>query len=52
MYESTSTNPDGFFADVASSSAACSVRVALRVRPLLPREIFENSRNCVDVNQD
>lgn len=33
-------NESGFFADT-SNQAACSVRVALRVRPLIKREIFE-----------
>jgi len=31
-------NPEGFFAESASSGGACSVRVALRVRPLIARE--------------
>ena len=42
-------NPDGFFADVISNQAAVSVRVALRVRPLNPREVHENSKICLDV---
>lgn len=46
----TLTNPDGFFSDLSSTQTAVSVRVALRVRPLLPREIYENSKICVDVN--
>ena len=36
----TQPNPDGFFAET-SSQAACSVRVALRVRPLIKKELFE-----------
>ncbi len=36
---------DGFF--VESGGNQCSVRVALRVRPLIEREIVENSRVCV-----
>lgn len=36
----TQPNPDGFFADT-KNQAACSVRVALRVRPLIKKEQFE-----------
>lgn len=39
-YEETRPNPDGFFADT-NNQAACSVRVALRVRPLIKKETFE-----------
>ena len=38
--EETQPNPDGFFADT-KNQAACSVRVALRVRPLIKKELFE-----------
>ena len=38
--EMTQPNPDGFFADT-QNQAACSVRVALRVRPLIKKELFE-----------
>lgn len=48
----TPTNPDGFFADVESNSAAVSVRVALRVRPLNAREVHENSKVCVEVSSN
>ena len=40
IYEETQLNPDGFFSDI-SSQAACSVRVALRVRPLIRKESHE-----------
>ena len=46
--EYTQPNPDGFFADT-SNSAACSVRVALRVRPLITKEQFE--RTIVNANE-
>ena len=39
-YEETQPIPDGFFADT-NNQAACSVRVALRVRPLIKKETFE-----------
>ena len=43
---------DGFFADISSTQAAVSVRVALRVRPLNARELHENSKVCVSVNKN
>ena len=49
--EETAPNPDGLFADLDSSQTAVSVRVALRVRPLLERELIEKSKVCVDVNR-
>ena len=42
------TNKQGFFNDIAAQSA-CSVQVAVRVRPPLPREIQDNSKVCVEV---
>jgi hypothetical protein len=38
IIEETKPNPDGFFYET-NDSGACSVRVALRVRPLIAREI-------------
>ena len=49
MITTTEPNPDGFFADIQNSQA-CSVRVALRVRPLSDKEIFEKSRVCITAN--
>lgn len=42
----TQPNPDGFFAET-SDAGACSVRVALRVRPLIAHEI-EGGKICVE----
>jgi hypothetical protein len=42
---------DGFFADLGPS-AACSVRVAVKVRPLFGREIAENQKVVIDVQGD
>jgi len=39
-YVEAQANPEGFFADT-NNQAACSVRVALRIRPLIKRETFE-----------
>lgn len=62
-YEETQTNPDGFFVDTKSAvifqilphiaisfvylQSACSVRVALRVRPLVGRELYESPNICI-----
>ena len=58
QYQETQLNPDGFFADT-NSQAACSVRVALRVRPLIKKEAFEKqivkaqeSQNTVTIGAD
>ena len=37
-------NPNGFFADYTSGSGACSVAVAVRVRPFVGRELTEGTR--------
>ena len=47
----TQPNPDGFFADTGDANA-CSVRVALRVRPLIGKELYERSTICVRVRED
>eukprot|EP01022_Parablepharisma_sp_SALTPOND_P008805 TRINITY_DN136_c0_g1_i4.p1 TRINITY_DN136_c0_g1~~TRINITY_DN136_c0_g1_i4.p1 ORF type:complete len:1048 (+),score=173.01 TRINITY_DN136_c0_g1_i4:87-3146(+) len=39
-------NPDGFFNENASKGS-CSVRVAVRVRPLLPKELAAGDSSCV-----
>jgi hypothetical protein len=49
MSSTTEPNPDGFFSDILNSQA-CSVRVALRVRPLSDKEIFEKSKVCITAN--
>ena len=42
----TAPNPDGFFADL--NDGACSVSVAVRVRPLVGKELSEGARKeCV-----
>lgn len=42
-------NPDGFFNELSQNT--CSVRVAVRVRPLIGRELTEGShRTCVGVS--
>ena len=46
MSVSTEPNHNGFFADI-NNAQACSVRVALRVRPLSSKETLENSRVCI-----
>lgn len=45
-------NPEGFFNDLTSQNA-CSVRVAVRVRPLIGRELKEGAgaRTCVDTSK-
>ena len=48
--EGTQPNPDGFFAETTDSNA-CSVRVAVRVRPLIGKEKYENSSICVQVRE-
>ena len=46
-YVETPMNSDGFFAD--SGDQACSVKVAVRVRPLIGREYRDgNRRTCVE----
>ena len=42
-------NPDGFFADV-DNSQACSVRVAVKCRPLLNRELSERTSICLETD--
>ncbi len=42
--------PDGFFADI-NNSQACSVRVALKCRPLLGRELYEKQSICVETDE-
>ena len=42
----TQPNPNGFFADTGDANA-CSVRVALRVRPLIGKELRERSAICI-----
>jgi hypothetical protein len=39
----TGPNPEGFFPELADSDA-CSVAVAVRVRPLVGRELTEGNR--------
>jgi hypothetical protein len=39
----TKPNPNGFFAETKSEKA-CSVSVAVRVRPLIGRELVANER--------
>jgi hypothetical protein len=41
--------PDGFFADI-NNSQACSVRVAVKSRPLLGRELFERQSICLETD--
>ncbi|CAI2359358.1 unnamed protein product [Moneuplotes crassus] len=47
-YIETPVNPDGFFNEI-NNKGACSVRVALRVRPLIAHEIA-NGKICVKCN--
>ena len=44
-------NPNGFFADTSDANA-CSVRVAVRIRPLIGKELREGSKICVDARED
>ena len=46
----TKPNPNGFFADTSDANA-CSVRVAVRVRPLIGKELREGSKICVEANE-
>ncbi len=46
MSEISEPNLHGFFSDI-NNAQACSVRVALRVRPLDSKEIMEKSRVCI-----
>lgn len=43
-------NPNGFFAETKSEKA-CSVCVAVRVRPLIGRELVVHERICVDCKE-
>ncbi len=43
-------NKQGFFNDLSAQSA-CSVQVAVRVRPPLQRELVENSKVCIEVKE-
>ena len=44
-------NPNGFFADTGDANA-CSVRVAVRIRPLIGKELREGSKICVQARED
>ena len=54
-YHETQTNPEGFFNDTKAAvptfvlfvQTACSVRVAVRVRPLVARELYESPAICI-----
>ena len=46
----TQPNPNGFFADTGDANA-CSVRVALRVRPLIGKELRERSAICIQTRE-
>lgn len=50
--EATGTRPDpnGFFSETKSEKA-CSVCVAVRVRPLIGRELVVHERVCVECNE-
>lgn len=51
-YEETKPTEHGFFAEIKDSNA-CSVRVAVRVRPLINRETVLGENNlCLDVKSD
>ena len=52
MYSETDPNKAGFYPDVLQASPACAVRVALCVRPLLPRELLDNPRVCLEITED
>ena len=41
--------PDGFFADI-NNSQACSVRVAVKCRPLLGRELCDRQQICLETD--
>eukprot|EP00347_Sterkiella_histriomuscorum_P016618 403352497 len=45
-------NPEGFFSDLTNNNA-CTVRVAVRVRPMVGRELYEGGAQkiCVGVDQ-
>ena len=47
----TQPNEEGFFPDTKSANA-CSVRVALRVRPLIGKELVQNEHVCVQCNSE
>ena len=44
-------NPNGFFADT-SDADACSVAVAVRIRPLIGRELRQGSKICIDAREN
>ena len=48
---SKESNPNGFFADT-SDPTACSVRVAVRIRPLIGKELRERSAICLEARED
>jgi len=55
VYISPPSDPvvDGFFADaLENGQAACSVRVALRVRPLIGYEKSNPNQICVSADED
>lgn len=49
--EETKPNPNGFFADTSDANA-CSVAVAVRIRPLIGKELREGSKICVEARED
>lgn len=48
--EFTKPDPNGFFAETKSEKA-CSVAVAVRVRPLIGRELVANEHICVECKE-
>ena len=50
-YEETKPNPNGFFADTSDPNA-CSVRVAVRIRPLIGKELREGQKICVEAHEE
>jgi len=45
-YVLTESKPEGFFAD--SEDSSCSVKVAMRIRPMVGKEIREgNRKSCI-----
>ena len=45
-YVLTESKPEGFFADTEDSS--CSVKVAVRIRPMIGKELREgNRKSCI-----
>jgi len=49
--EETKPNPNGFFADTSDANA-CSVAVAVRIRPLIGKELREGSKICVEAREE